>query len=117
MGFGGHIGHLLQSTLQLCYVALNGPGLEPQLKSVTCSAQVTQRESDGPQCPGCDTQGGVTGTDCTRPGTRGQELHRAPCGIPSTGSLWHPQHSVHVAITELAPCLFAEWGEGDECGA
>lgn len=40
-GFGGHKGHLLSSSAHLCSVALDSPGLEPQLKVVNYSAQVT----------------------------------------------------------------------------
>lgn len=38
----------------------------------------------GPRCPGYNMKGGVTGTDCTRQGTRrGQEWCRGPCRVPS----------------------------------
>ena len=74
-GFGGHKGHRLSSSSHLCSVALDRPGLEPQLKVVNYSAQVTITGIQWPQCPGYDMQEGVTATDCTRPGThRGQGL-------------------------------------------
>ena len=74
-GFGGHKSHLLSSSSHLCSVALDSPGLEPQLKVANYPAQVTITGVQWSQCPGYDMQEGVTATDYTRPGThRGQGL-------------------------------------------
>ena len=50
-------------------MALDSPGVEPQLKVANYSAQVTIMGMRWSQCPGYDTQEGVTAADCTRSGT------------------------------------------------
>ena len=106
-GFGGHKGHLLSSSSHLCSVALDSPSLEPQLKVANYSAQVTIMGMRWSQCPGYDTQEGVTATDCTRSGTlRGQE----PCGGDAAAFL---ACGLSLSKAPLRMCLLnAGLGEG-----